>query len=58
MVPFSELLQFATTSDKILMALGGFAAFVNGSAMPLFSVIFGEMSDSFGPNATKDEIVE
>lgn len=41
MVAFSELLRYATSGDKILMYIGAFVAFINGSAFPLFNVIFG-----------------
>ncbi len=52
MVPFSELLRFSTNADKLLMVIGGIAAFCNGASFPLFNVIFGSMTDSFG--ADKD----
>lgn len=52
------MLRFATGGDKCLMALGCLAAFVNGAAMPLFSLIFGNMTDAFGPNGTADEVVD
>lgn len=55
MVPFFELLRYATTRDKILMFIGGFAAFANGAAFPSFSIIFGDMTDSF--SAAGDEMV-
>jgi ATP-binding cassette subfamily B (MDR/TAP) protein 1 len=29
------------------MFLGGLAAFLNGAAFPSFSIIFGDMTDSF-----------
>ncbi len=58
MVPFSKLLTFASTSDKILMFIGGVAAFCNGSAFPLFSLLFGNMTDSFAPDATNDTVLE
>ena len=51
-VSFWRLLRFATTGDKLLMALGTLAAFCNGASFPLFSLIFGNMTDAFGPDAT------
>lgn len=56
-VPFRKLLRYATPFDKALMFIGGLAAFLNGSAFPLFSLIFGNMTDSFGPNATADDVL-
>ena len=44
-VPFSTLFRFASTTDKILMAIGGIAASINGFALPAFSFIFGQMID-------------
>lgn len=40
------------------MTFGALAAVVNGIALPLFALIFGEMTDSFGPASTGDQIVE
>ena len=40
------------------MTLGGLASFINGLSLPIHSVLFGEMSNSFSPNYSKDKIVE
>jgi ATP-binding cassette subfamily B (MDR/TAP) protein 1 len=37
------------------MFIGGAAAFLNGGAFPSFSIIFGDMTDSF--SAAGDEMV-
>lgn len=58
MVPHSTLLRYASTSDRILMYLGGIAAVINGASYPLLSIIFGEMTDSFGANNSKDQLVD
>lgn len=47
MVPYFDLFRFATTKDKVLMVLGSLAAFLNGGAIPSFSIIFGSMMNSF-----------
>ncbi len=39
------------------MALGLFAAFANGAALPMFSLIFGNMTDAFKPDSTPDEVI-
>ena len=39
------------------MGVGSFAAFANGAAMPLFSLIFGNMTDAFGPSGTADDVL-
>ena len=40
------------------MLIGGITAVVNGIALPLFSLVFGEMTDSFSPTTTADETVD
>ncbi len=57
MVPFSKLFKFASPTDKALMALGLFAALANGAALPMFSLIFGNMTDAFKPDTTPDEVI-
>ena len=39
------------------MIFGTIAAFLNGAAFPAFNLVFGEMTDSFGPSGTPDEVV-
>ena len=39
------------------MILGSIAAAGNGVTQPMFSYIFGNMTDSFGPNSSADEVV-
>ena len=41
-----------------MMIFGSLSAVINGFSLPMFSFIFGEMSDSFGPNSTKDDVVD
>jgi hypothetical protein len=36
------------------MTLGGLSAMANGVALPMFSLIFGRMTDSFNPTSTGD----
>lgn len=57
-VKFSKLFRFATGYDKLLLTIGSLAAFVNGAALPLFSLIFGEMIDSFNSEYSKDKVVD
>lgn len=56
MVPYKELYRYATVSDKILIVIGALASAANGVVMPLFSVIFGSMTDAFSGNDA-DEMV-
>lgn len=55
MVPYSWLYRYATPKDKQMMALGAFGAFCNGAAFPSFSIIFGNMTDSF--SSSGDDLV-
>jgi len=57
-VPFSKLFCCATRQDWILIILGSIASLVNGAAMPLFSLLFGEVADGFGPQNPGDQVVD
>eukprot|EP00742_Colponemidia_sp_Colp-10_P003632 GILJ01003866.1.p1 GENE.GILJ01003866.1~~GILJ01003866.1.p1 ORF type:complete len:1310 (-),score=238.99 GILJ01003866.1:288-4217(-) len=46
MVPFKELFRFADRRDKIYMIVGSICAICNGTALPLFSLVFGAMVDA------------
>lgn len=47
MVPYRELFRYATQSDKLLIIIGIITSAGNGITMPMFSVIFGDMTDAF-----------
>ncbi|KAL5724959.1 ABC-type xenobiotic transporter [Ranunculus cassubicifolius] len=49
-VPFYELFSFADKYDYLLMAGGSLGAFIHGSAMPVFFLLFGQMVNGFGKN--------
>ena len=46
-IPYTDLFRFASTKDRLFMVLGSIAAFLNGGAIPSFSLIFGSMINSF-----------
>ena len=48
-VPFKVLLRYAETTDYVLYAVGAVAGVANGLTMPLFSLVFGELLNSFNP---------
>lgn len=52
-VAFYKLFGFADSIDKILMIIGSIGAVGNGISVPLMTVLFGELVDSFGQNQTK-----
>ncbi|KAI3460732.1 hypothetical protein Pfo_017395 [Paulownia fortunei] len=55
-VPFYKLFTFADSVDKILMIAGTIGAIGNGLCLPLMTILFGELIDSFGQNQSKDVV--
>lgn len=47
-ISFFQLFRFAEPLDKVLMAVGSLGAFVEGAAMPVFTILWGNMTDAFG----------
>ncbi|CAL9779782.1 unnamed protein product [Musa acuminata subsp. burmannicoides] len=47
-VPFYRLFSFADSTDVILMVVGSLGALGNGLALPLLTVLFGDLIQSFG----------
>lgn len=56
-IPFFKLFSFADKTDYILMLFGTIGAIGNGSCMPLMTILFGEMINSFGNNQNNTDIV-
>ncbi|KAK7397026.1 hypothetical protein VNO78_18191 [Psophocarpus tetragonolobus] len=56
-VPYHRLFSFADSTDIILMAVGTIGAIGNGLGMPLMTLLFGELIDSFGSNQFGPDIV-
>ncbi|TQD70681.1 hypothetical protein C1H46_043776 [Malus baccata] len=57
-VPYYKLFSFADTLDYMLMSVGTISAIGNGLCMPLMTVIFGEVINSFGSNGNPKEVVD
>lgn len=57
-VPFRKLFSFADSTDILLMILGTIGAVGNGICMPLMTVLFGELINSFGQNQNSPNIVD
>jgi ATP-binding cassette subfamily B (MDR/TAP) protein 1 len=53
-----DLFHFADTRDVVLLVTGAVAAYVNGMVYPAFTIIFGDMSNSFIPTNNGDKIVD
>ena len=47
-VTYFRLYRYATTNDKIIIAISSIAAIVAGAVLPLMTVIFGQLTGSIG----------
>ncbi|KAK6118149.1 hypothetical protein DH2020_048133 [Rehmannia glutinosa] len=56
-VPFYRLFAFADSKDKILMIVGSIGAIGNGLSLPLMTILFGQLIDSFGENQNQNQDV-
>ncbi|XP_038978077.1 ABC transporter B family member 11-like [Phoenix dactylifera] len=56
-VPFYKLFVFADSTDIILMILGTVGAVANGLALPLMTVLFGNLIESFGGASDIHDVV-
>ncbi|XP_073138939.1 ABC transporter B family member 11-like [Henckelia pumila] len=58
-VPFYKLFLFADSADYALMAIGFVSAIGTGVCLPIMTLLFGELADSFGQNVgTKSVVTE
>ncbi|KAJ3686092.1 hypothetical protein LUZ61_015256 [Rhynchospora tenuis] len=55
-VPLYKLFSFSDRFDKVLMSVGFVSAIANGLAMPLMTLIFGELINAFG-STSQDKVV-
>lgn len=56
-VPFYKLFAFADSKDVVLMLLGTVGSIANGAALPLMTVLFGNLIDAFGGALSQHEVV-
>ncbi|KAJ9543132.1 hypothetical protein OSB04_022839 [Centaurea solstitialis] len=56
-VPFHKLFAFADSADHMLMIAGTLGAIGNGICMPLMTILFGDLIDSFGQNQNNNDVV-
>ncbi|KAJ1393342.1 P-loop containing nucleoside triphosphate hydrolase [Sesbania bispinosa] len=56
-VPYYRLFSFADSADIMLMILGTIGAIGNGLGMPIMTLLFGQMIDSFGNNQFGPDVV-
>lgn len=57
-VPFHKLFAFADSTDILLMIIGTIGAIGNGICMPLMTVLFGDLINSFGQNQNNNDVVD
>ncbi|OMO82288.1 hypothetical protein COLO4_23135 [Corchorus olitorius] len=57
-VPFYKLFAFADRTDILLMIVGTIGSIANGLSMPLLTILFGELTDSFGENQNNNEVLD
>ncbi|KAF3950517.1 hypothetical protein CMV_023740 [Castanea mollissima] len=53
-VPLLKLFSFADSTDVALMIVGTVGAIANGLGMPLMTILFGQMINSFGTNQSSN----
>ncbi|KAE9618858.1 putative xenobiotic-transporting ATPase [Lupinus albus] len=56
-VPFHRLFSFADSTDILLMTVGTIGAIGNGLGLPLMTLLFGQMIDTFGSIQRTDHVV-
>ncbi|WOL18392.1 hypothetical protein Cni_G27187 [Canna indica] len=56
-VPFYKLFSFADSTDVLLMVLGTVGGIANGVALPLMTVLFGKLIESFGGAADTHDVL-
>ena len=57
-VPFHKLFSFADSTDIFFMVVGTIGAIGNGMGLPLMTLLFGQMINSFGTNQQSTDVVE
>lgn len=56
-VPLYKLFSFADSIDTALMIFGTIGAIANGQGMPISTILFGSLINSFGSNQSDDKHV-
>ncbi|XP_016647146.1 PREDICTED: ABC transporter B family member 4-like [Prunus mume] len=57
-VPYYKLFSFADSLDYLLMSIGTISAIGNGVCMPLMTIIFGDVINSFGGSGNNKDVVD
>jgi len=56
MIPFSLYFRYLTPTDKLLVTIGSISAIVAGCLLPSMAIIMGEITNTFDPDNTADDI--
>ncbi|ERN02025.1 hypothetical protein AMTR_s00045p00109790 [Amborella trichopoda] len=56
-VPYYKLFSFADSKDAVLMVVGSIAAIGSGLSMPVMTILFGKMVNSFGQTQDITKVV-
>jgi len=56
MIAFSTFFRYLTLADKFLIGIGSISAIIAGCLMPSMSIVMGEITNTFDPDNTADEI--
>ncbi|RZR92901.1 hypothetical protein BHM03_00021278 [Ensete ventricosum] len=57
-VPFYKLFSFADSTDIVLMILGSLGAMGNGLALPIMTILFGSLIQSFGGASNLHDVID
>ncbi|RRT37205.1 hypothetical protein B296_00048069 [Ensete ventricosum] len=57
-VPFYKLFSFADSTDIVLMILGSLGAMGNGLALPIMTILFGNLIQSFGGASNLHDVID
>ncbi|KAL8029397.1 hypothetical protein ABFX02_14G223000 [Erythranthe guttata] len=57
-VPYYKLFCFADTADKALMVVGSITSIGSGLCLPMMTLLFGELANSFGHNVETGRVVD
>ncbi|KAL8055536.1 hypothetical protein ABFX02_04G062700 [Erythranthe guttata] len=56
-VPYHKLFSFSDKADYALIAIGTITALVSGLCLPLMTLLFGQLANSFGHNVETNTVV-
>ena len=58
MVKFSIFFRYLTLKEKVLMWIGAFSAIACGALLPAIAIVIGEVTDTFDPDNSPDDILD